>query len=270
MPAVLGSLIVALPTWAAMTAVMLLAWLFQRRKGNGGWVDVFWTFGTGLVCIAAALLPMHGANPVREALVASLTGVWSLRLGMYIGRRVATGAEDARYVELKREWGGEFHSRLLRFVMWQPPVSTLIALSVHTAAHVPGPLGWRDLAGLPILALAIGGEALADEQMRRYRQAKNKPPVMDRGLWGLSRHPNYFFEWLTWLALPIIALSPLLPLTWLTLLAPGVMYLVLRHGTGVPILERSMLARKGEQFREYQQRVSAFFPSLPKRKSAPC
>jgi steroid 5-alpha reductase family enzyme len=40
------------------------------------------------------------------------------------------------------------------------------------------------------------------------------------------------------------------------------MYLVLRHGTGVPMLEASMLQRKGEAFRDYQKRVNVFFPSL--------
>lgn len=257
-----AALVVTLPVWAAMALVMAVAWLFQKRVGNGGWIDVFWTFGTGVFCVAAAMLPLEGANPARQALVAGLTGLWSLRLGFYIGRRVASSAEDVRYVELKREWGAAFQSRLLRFVMWQPPVTVLLALSVYAAAHASGPLGWRDLVGLVVLAVAIAGEAVADEQMRRYRQSPDRPPVMDQGLWGLSRHPNYFFEWLTWLAFPIIAFSPLAPATWLTLLAPLVMYLVLRHGTGVPMLERSMLARKGEAFRDYQRRVSVFFPGL--------
>ena len=270
MAAIPGALTVALLGWAGMATVMTLAWLYQRRAGNGGWIDVFWTFGTGAVCVAAALWPDAGAEPTRQALVAGLTALWSLRLGFYIARRVATSPEDVRYGELRRRWGEHFQPRLLRFVMWQPPVSALLVLSVYAAAHVQGPLGWRDMAGLLVLAIAIAGEALADEQMRRYRQLSDRPPVMDKGLWGLSRHPNYFFEWLTWLALPVMAFSPLVPLTWLTLLAPAVMYLVLRHGTGVPMLERSMLERKGHAFREYQRRVNAFFPSFPKRETARC
>ncbi len=268
MAAMLDALTIAFTGWTAMALLMVLAWRFQRRAGSGGWIDVFWTFGTGAICVSAALIPGDGANPSRQALVAGLTAMWSLRLGLYIARRVATSAEDLRYVELKREWGEAFQPRLLRFVMWQPPVSALLALSIHAAAHAPGPLGWRDFAGLLVLAIAIAGEALADEQMRRYRQMRDRPPVMDRGLWAMSRHPNYFFEWLTWLSLPVLAFSPLVPMTWLTVLAPTVMYLVLRHGTGVPMLERSMLARKGHAFSEYQRRVNAFFPSLPKRGTA--
>jgi len=247
---------------AAMAAVMATAWWFQRGTGNAGWIDVFWTYGTGAACVAAALVPLSEANHSRQHLVAGLTALWSLRLGAYIARRVAGSSEDPRYVELRKQWGDEFQGRLLRFVMLQPPVSMLLVLSVYAAAHAPGPLGWRDVAGLLMLAVAIAGEAIADEQMRRYKRSAEKPAVMDRGLWGLSRHPNYFFEWLVWMALPVIAFVPSAATSWLTILAPAVMYLVLRHGTGVPMLEASMLERKGDAFRDYQKRVNAFFPAL--------
>jgi steroid 5-alpha reductase family enzyme len=247
---------------AGMVAVMSSAWLFQSKVGNAGWVDVFWTYGTGLACAGAALVAEEGANAARQWLVAGLTALWSLRLGTYLARRVASSDEDVRYAELRKEWGADFQSRLLRFVMLQPPVSAVLAISVFAAAHLPGALGWRDFAGLAVLAVAIAGEAIADEQMRRYKRSQDRAPVMDRGLWGRSRHPNYFFEWVTWLALPVIGFSPDVPISWLTLAAPTVMYVVLRHGTGVPMLEASMLERKGEPFRAYQQRVNAFFPSL--------
>lgn len=256
------ALIHAAAALVGMVAVMTVAWLFQRKVGNAGWVDVFWTYGTGMACATAALVPFEDANPARQWLVAGLTAIWSLRLGTYLTRRVSGSDEDVRYVELRQEWGADFQFRLLRFVMLQPPVSAILAVSVFAAAHVPGAFGWRDFAGLAVLVIAIAGEAAADEQMRRYKRSKDRPPVMDRGLWGRSRHPNYFFEWVTWLALPVIGFSPDVPISWLTLAAPAVMYLVLRHGTGVPMLEASMLERKGEPFRAYQQRVNVFFPSL--------
>jgi len=259
---VLAAFLTAIIVLAAMVAVMAAAWWFQRRSGNAGWIDVFWTYGTGAACGAAALAPLSGADPARQVLVAMLVALWSLRLGTHIAMRVASSDEDLRYVALRKQWGDGFQARVLRFVMLQPPVSALLALSVYAAAHVPGPLGWRDAAGLLLLGIAIAGEAIADEQMRRFKQNPDRPAVMDRGLWGHSRHPNYFFEWLTWMALPVIALTPGDALSWLTLLAPLVMYLVLRHGTGVPMLEASMLERKGDAFRDYQRRVNVFFPSL--------
>ncbi|MDG2002556.1 MAG: DUF1295 domain-containing protein, partial [Novosphingobium sp.] len=213
-------------------------------------------------CVAVALSWFQDSNQLRQILIASLAGLWSLRLGIYMARRVAGSSEDLRYVEMRRDWGEEFQPRLLRFVMLQPPVTALLTLSVFAAAHAPGPLGLRDLVGLAVIAIAIAGEAIADQQMHRYKQDKDRPPVMDRGLWGRSRHPNYFFEWLAWLAYPIIVFTPFSVLGWLSLLAPAIMFLVLRHGTGVPRLEASMLERKGAPFRQYQSRVNIFFPSL--------
>lgn len=249
-----------------MAVVMAGAWLIQRRTDNPGWIDVFWTSGTGVACVSGALIPAD-VNPVRQGLVAAMAGIWSVRLGTYLARRVARSPEDRRYVGLRRQWGGTFESKLLRFVMWQPPVSVLLALAVLAAACAQGPIGLRDLAGFALLAISIVGEAIADEQMRRYRRNSNRPEVMDRGLWGLSRHPNYFFEWLTWLAFPVIAFVPASPASWLSLPAPAVMYLVLRYGTGVPMLEKAMLAGKGEAYRDYQMRVSAFFPASRRKLS---
>jgi steroid 5-alpha reductase family enzyme len=99
--------------------------------------------------------------------------------------------------------------------------------------------------------------------MRRFKKRGAPGDVMDRGLWAWSRHPNYVCEWLVWLAYPIIGLVLMRPDTVLTLLGPMIMYLVLRYGTGAPMLERSMIERRGEGFRDYQRRVPIFFPWPP-------
>jgi steroid 5-alpha reductase family enzyme len=92
----------------------------------------------------------------------------------------------------------------------------------------------------------------------------NKGKVADLGLWGWSRHPNYFFEWLGWLAYPVIGLDPAQPFTWLSLTAPLVMFLLLTRVSGIPPLEAAQIASKGDAYRAYQARVSAFFPFPPK------
>ena len=92
--------------------------------------------------------------------------------------------------------------------------------------------------------------------------------VLDAGLWRYSRHPNYFFEWLGWLAYPAIAFDPSQLWTWVTWIAPVVMFILLRFATGVPATEKSMLASRGDKFRDYQRRVSAFFPLPPKGKTS--
>ncbi len=109
----------------------------------------------------------------------------------------------------------------------------------------------------------VVGEAIADYQLRRFKtDMANRNSVCDTGLWRWSRHPNYFFEWLCWLAYPLIAidLSGHNRYGWLALLAPACMYWVLVFVSGIPPLEEHMLRSRGETFRDYQARTRAFFP----------
>src|ERR1022692_1557426 len=42
-------------------------------------------------------------------------------------------------------------------------------------------------------------EALADRQKTQFRRRDgDKPDVLDTGLWGWSRHPNYFADSVVW------------------------------------------------------------------------
>ena len=103
---------------------------------------------------------------------------------------------------------------------------------------------------------------LADSQLKQFRASPgHHGQVCDVGLWRWSRHPNYFFQWLGWLAYPVIAISPdSYGWGWASLLAPLFMYWILVHVTGVPPLEAQMLRSRGERYRDYQLRTSVFFP----------
>lgn len=250
-----------------LLAVMVLAWLVQRAAGNVGWIDVFWTFGTGAAGGGLALWPGHGVG-ARQALVAGLIAIWALRLGLHVAIRVATGPEDRRYAELRQVWASGFQAKLLGFVLLQAPVALVLAVAVMLAAHNPAPFGWRDAAGGLIWLVAVGGEAAADEQLRRFQaNPANRGRVCEQGLWAWSRHPNYFFEWLGWLTYPVIAwpTGSVYAWGWAAWAAPVLMFLVLDRGTGVPPLEAHMAKSRGQAFADYQARVSRFFPAPPRK-----
>ncbi|WP_158915520.1 DUF1295 domain-containing protein [Caulobacter sp. S45] len=253
---------------AGMTVIMATAWAYQRLARNSGWTDVFWTYGTGGICALAALAPF-GQNELpswRQALVAALVAIWALRLGTYVAVRVSGGAEDARYAALKSEWGDVFQRRMFGLAIVQAPATTLLSLSVLLAARRPDPgLMASDLIGAAILVCAIAGETLADRQMKAFKaDPANTGKVCDAGLWGWSRHPNYLFEALGWIAYPVIAIAPAHPWSWTSVIAPLVMFGILRFGTGVPPLEAAMVRSKGDAYRRYQARVSTFLPRPPK------
>jgi len=248
-----------------MAAVMACGWAYQRAVGNGGWTDVFWTFGTGATCTVACLVPLDAGAWWRQGMVAALMAVWSLRLGLYIARRVATGREDVRYATLRSLWGAAFQTKMFGLLLVQAPVAALLGIAVLYAAHQPDPeFRAADVLGLLILAGAILGEGLADEQMRRFKTDAAHGAVCDRGLWAWSRHPNYFFEILGWLAYPVIGFDPSNGWSLLAFLAPVLMFAVIRYATGVPPLEEAMVRSKGDAYRAYQARVSALLPWPPR------
>jgi steroid 5-alpha reductase family enzyme len=254
----------------ALSVLMAGAWAVQQRTGNSGWVDTIWTFSLGLVGAGSALWPVGAAAPnARQWLVAALVAIWSLRLGLHIAARSAKISDDPRYAAFAKEWGVDSPRKMFIFLQNQGLGSIPLVFSIFVAARFPSDvLRIQDYVGALILFIGIGGEALADAQLKRFRtNPANKGRVCDAGLWRWSRHPNYFFEWFGWLAYPVIAISLDYPWGWATLLAPVFMYWILVHITGIPPLEQQMLRSRGERYRDYQSRTSMFF-LLPPQKGA--
>lgn len=250
----------------SLSILMAIAWMVQQRSGNSGWVDTIWTFSVGLTGAGSALWPIGGAAPnPRQWLVAGLVAIWSLRLGVHIAWRTAGIADDPRYAAFARDWGRDAPRKMFIFLQNQGFGSIPLVFAIFLAARFPGDaLRLQDYLGALILFAGIAGEALADAQLKRFRDdPANKGWVCDAGLWRWSRHPNYFFEWLGWLAYPLIAISPEYGWGWAALLAPAFMYWILVHVTGIPPLEAQMLRSRGERYRDYQSRTSAFFPLPP-------
>jgi steroid 5-alpha reductase family enzyme len=50
-------------------------------------------------------------------------------------------------------------------------------------------------------------------------------------------------------------------------MAPAFMFYLLVFASGIPPLEKHMLATRGDRFRAYQARTSAFFPLPPRSPS---
>jgi len=256
----------------ALSAIMAGAWLIQQRTGNSGWVDTIWTFGLGAVGFASALTPLGDSSTLgaRQVATAVLILCWALRLGVHIARRSHGITDDPRYAEMTHQWGTDAPRRMFWLLQKQAWVAIPLAMAVFLAAHNPLPLLYpQAIVAVIVLAVALIGEAAADHQLRQFKaNPANKGRVCDAGLWAWSRHPNYFFEWLGWLAYPLLAIDVAgsYGWGWIALLAPACMYWLLVYVSGIPPLEEHMLRSRGNAFRDYQARTSAFFPWPPRRR----
>ena len=253
----------------ALSAILSVAWRIQRRTGRSGWIDTIWSLAVGASGLTFALAPVEGAGGLttRQSVIACLVLLWSLRLGLSIARRTSGAGEDPRYAQLEKEWGVAFGKRLFWFLQIQAAAALVLAVSIFAAAQNPQPMRSIDWAAAALLVVAIGGETIADEQLRRFKSdPANKGGICEEGLWAYSRHPNYFFEWLGWCAYPLFAIGLGFSHPWglLSLAAPVLMYWLLVHASGIPHLEAHMERSRGATFEAYKRRVNAFVPG-PRR-----
>ncbi|TIC83031.1 DUF1295 domain-containing protein [Nocardioides sp. GY 10127] len=248
-----------------MTAAAVRA----RQLGVVAVVDVAW--GAGFVAVAVvtgalALATAEGAATWRTVLLVVLVAVWGGRLAWHVRSRAVgehQGAEDPRYAEML---GGSLAevgmgTAVRRVFLVQGVAQWFVAAPV--ALGVVAGAAWWPVALLGVLVWAVGlaFEAVGDAQLRAYkaRPREERPPVMDAGLWGLTRHPNYFGDALVWWGLWLVGgLASGWLLGLVTVLCPVAMTFFLRNVTGAKLLEKKMSQRDG--WAEYAARVPMFAP----------
>lgn len=250
--------------WALMALVMLALWEVQRRRGDASIVDVAWTAGLGLLALFYLLvLPAAGG---RRLLVALLATLWSGRLGLHLLKdRVIGKGEDARYREMRRQWGARAQVEFFWYFQAQALAAALFSVPFLVAMTNgrPFPGAW-DAVGTAVWLVAVGGEWVADAQLAGWRaDPRNRGRTCRAGLWSRSRHPNYFFEWLHWWSYVLLAAGA--PWWWLALFGPAAMLYLLFRVTGIPKNEARALQTRGDDYRDYQRRTSAFIPLPPRR-----
>ena len=263
MPLSLFPLKLALYGWLGCSLVFAAFWWQQRRTSNANLVDVVWAASIGVLAIAYALLGR--GDPWLRTLLALLPAVWAARLARHILRRSARAPEDSRYAYLRSHW--KDRTQMKFFLFYQAQAFTVIVFSspfLALANLAETPDTWQIGLAIVIWIVAVSGEAVADHQLTAWRNdPANRGRTCRSGLWRLSRHPNYFFEWLHWWSYVPLAFGS--EVWWLPLLVQALMLAALLFATGIPHAERQALIRRGDDYRDYQRTTSAFVPWWPKR-----
>lgn len=251
------------PGLGVVSALMFILWLYQVARKNAGVVDLGWALGLVIMCGSYVLLAPGFLT--RKLLIFALVGCWGARLSwLLIGRLRRDSEEDSRYQRIRAGWGDHINLKFFFFFQFQALLDVLLSVPFLIICLNPQPqLSLVEIIGALVFVAAISGETLADQQLSRFRADKtNKGKICQDGLWAYSRHPNYFFEWMTWVAYFIMALGS--PYGVLAIVSPLVMLFFLMKVTGIPMIEEHALKTKGEAFREYMRTTSYFVP-LPRR-----
>jgi steroid 5-alpha reductase family enzyme len=258
---VVNFLAVTLCSLAIVGAVHGITFLIGRRIGRYNVVDVAW--GVGFVAVTAVGAVVGTGNLFRRLLLVLLVAMWGLRLAWHMYAKSAGKGEDPRYQKLL---GGDFSAgNVLRKIFGiQIAATWFISLPLQLSATT-GPtltaLVPVLIAGIVVWLIGAVFEALGDLQLRQFKaDPANNGVVMDRGLWGWTRHPNYFGDACVWWGLWLITINGAVAVS--TVLSPTLMTYFLVHATGARLTEKYMADRPG--FREYCARTSFFIPRPPR------
>tara|TARA_B100000482_G_C12579623_1_gene287330 strand:- start:8 stop:889 length:882 start_codon:yes stop_codon:yes gene_type:complete len=225
--------------------------------------DIAGTVAYLSVLATASYLTMISSNnnlQLRSIIAIILVLIWALRLGIFLFVRVLKAGEDRRFREVKQNFS--------KFLVWWSVSALWVFLTAANAlTMIINNVSFTDdfyfYFGLSLWFIGFSFEAIADEQKRRFKSdKKNKDAFISTGLWGLSRHPNYFGEILLWVGMAVIALPTLIGWQYVTLISPIFIYFLLTRVSGVNLLEDRANQKWGgtEEYESYVKKTPVLIP----------
>jgi steroid 5-alpha reductase family enzyme len=194
----------------------------------------------------------------------ALVLIWAGRLGTFLFRRIQKAGKDERFDDIKPSFVRFLNTWTLQG-LWV--TFTLAAALAAITSTTRKELGIFALIGGIVWVIGFTIEAVADAQKSRFRaQPENEGEFIHTGLWSWSRHPNYFGEIVIWVGVAIIALPILQGWTYVTLISPVFVTLLLTRVSGIPMLEKRADEKWGdrEDYQAYKENTSVLIPLPPK------
>lgn len=235
--------------------------------------DIAWGLGFILVVLVLkdyrAVAVGYNAN-LSLRLITLFTILWGLRLAIHIFSRNKGKPEDFRYKKWREDWGRWFYLRsYLQVYLLQGVFMFLISMSAIVAYSDVYVFRKDDMNVVSAVGAVVWGigflfETVGDYQLSKFiSDPKNKGKIMRTGLWKYTRHPNYFGEVVQWWGIYILTI--LNPYSWLSLVSPLTITVLILFVSGIPLLEKKYADNK--KFQEYAKVTNKFFPWFPKKQA---
>ncbi|KAG6667235.1 uncharacterized protein C594.04c-like [Carya illinoinensis] len=249
--------------------VNVLFWLISHIQNSHWMIDLYWTVIPVMLVHYYASHPFSHYNWWRSRIVILMTWVWSVRLNHNYFRREGWqwGArEDWRFTDMRRQYGKHWWwVSFFAIYAAQQVFLVGVSLPLYVVHFVDKPLNIWDLTAVVVSLCGIVVAYNADTQLHDFvtRNIKlketGKPmvPILDKGFWKYSRHPNYFGEQLWWWGLGIFACN--LGHGW-TIFGALLNSLCLAYVT--KLVEGRMVKQdyRAEAYRLYQKTTSVCIP----------
>ena len=253
-----GPLADALVADLVATAVIFL---FSRAYANSSFYDAYWSVLPPFLALYWLAVGPSSASSLRELLVLGLILYWATRLTLnwaYFWEGIHH--EDWRYVMLREKsprWAlltdlcGIHLFPTLQVFAGLLPVYAVYCLAEQT-------FGWLDILACIITGGAVTLQMIADFQLHRFTGQRKPGQQLDTGLWGWSRHPNYFGELGFWFGLFLFGLAAH-PAGWYWYIAGIVLMTLMFLFASIPMMEQRSLERRPD----YQNVIDSVSMLIP-------
>jgi len=269
-----GRLVLLVVLFTQIMWILSLRLIRETGASDSSIVDRLWSIMPWLYVWYALYF-----NPTpRLLLMAFVSTCWGFRLtyNFYI-KGGFSGGEDYRWAVVRTwfpGWKWEVFNYVFICMFQQFTILAQVAPAI-VAMQSDEPLGPLDFLAAGSFLFFSAGETIADRQMwvfqtEKYRR-KNAGEALgpyekgfvDTGLWGISRHPNYFCEVTMWWCFYIFSIAATgRALNWTIWGAIFLTGLFVPPGASADVTEM-LSSAKYQAYKEYQTRVSRFFPWFP-------
>lgn len=236
----------------------------------------------------------------RQAVLSAAVGIWATRLGTYLFKRIIDDGHDSRFDTIRAsptKFFGAFMAQATWVSLCLMPVLGVNALprsafslyrfkDVGDAFSVlPSSPFLTDIIGIALFVFGLAFEITADWQKaqwsREKREKKHSEEFLTRGLWGKSRHPNYFGETTLWTGIAVMAggllvrypaqvglglsgLGGRLTVLGMAAVSPAFVMFLLLKVSGVPLSEEKYDKRYGDRkdYQEWKRSTPMYVPKF--------
>lgn len=250
-------------------ALTIFVFLFSTIFNNASIYDPYWSVIPMWLIIVYALKAGVISNPYVLVIIITIF-IWGLRLTFnWVYTFKNLNVQDWRYQNFQDKhpklfplinfFGIHLVPTLVVFIGMLPAFKYL---DMFTRTCYPS-VGI--FIGVAISIVGVLFELIADIQMHKFRKDPcNKGKVNNRGIWKLSRHPNYFGEIIFWVGICLMSMSFINDVAWPLVFCPLIMFLLFAC-ISIPMMEKRQLKRRPE-YQDYIDSTYCLFPLGSKSK----
>jgi len=256
------SLSVLQKTFIADTAATGIVFLFSFLMNNSSLYDPYWSIAPPVIYLFWIINSQSIQDlSIRHIGLLAIVLIWSVRLTInWALSWPGLIHEDWRYVSFREKfkklyWPVSFFGIHMfpTFIVYFASIPVYFVL-YRTNSH----FNIVDIAAIAVGFIALFFEWKSDRDLREHRNSEQKNEPIRRGLWRISRHPNYLGEILFWFCLYFFSLASSLQYYWIGAAPVAMLLLFLLYS--IPAMEKRQLKRR-PSYKKIQNTIPILVPN---------